>query len=454
MSQLTQILDQFQNRINYLNIDKKALDFSRKLSSGDVSGDDFKEWAAINDDPTVIVNTIKTNITVLCSQLSSNPFVPVSDALRDIGEYLKLDSIAAEQFQNVLNDGFAYVGLGMSNGRPVIKNIDARCIMFNGEEPTLRDATDVIVFEVRPKDINKEFTVTEFPGQYIKFDANTEYVICSHYHKVDGGWVLDVYEDCEAEPISYPIMGIDRCPVIRFVGEKYELSDRRWHYRGLYYTMGSLLKAMTLTATKLQTRVATQEDANWILNSEAVSAESDFNTWSGAGARTIKDKDSNGVDIRTPFQQVQHDNQLLVNAFQLWNDCITNMLGPVTVSGSDAATREEVIARNQVRDSIVNSFMIPTYNAMCEIYRVINMMMNGDPSPVLLSGGFLDAAKKAKAKAELDYLYVKARESGMNTQPLVQLMVKNSDLEKQSKEIILQNVMQDINQNPVVVNLN
>ena len=452
---LKDILNQFSNRTTYTDIDKRSLEQSRALASGKIADKKFDEWAGTEKDPSVYINYVKTYITIFKSQLAANPMVPVNDELRSDGEKLHLGQVIADRLEGVLNDGFDYLGVGMSNGTPIVKPIDARYILFNGEDRTLRDSTDVVVFEVRPNGIGEDASVhSPYPVGFVDFDSYHEHIITSHYHKAKDGWILDIYDDAEQEkPVSYPLTGLDRVPIIRFTGERYELEDKRFHYRGLYYATASVLKALCLSATKMQIRCATQDDANYLADSNAIGAEEDLSTWQGVGVRTFKNTDPNNNTLKNVVQPLTHDNQFLATCYSTWKQAITDMLGPVVQSGSDAATREEVIARNQVRDAIVNSFMLPLVEAVQEVYRVIAMFKTGDTANVILVGGFVDNARKTKKKGELEFLYAKMKESGMNTTGVVQLMIQESDIEAPEKMLIMQTMQQDPMASPQVMQL-
>lgn len=451
---LVEILNKFLSRTRYAEIDKQSLELSRQLSAGKIGDKKFSEWAGTSNDPSVYINYIATYIKIMRAQLCSNPMVPADEELKDIGEVLHMNNVIGDCLEGVLNDGFTYLGVGMTNGHPIIKPIDPRFILHNGEDRTLRDATDVIVFEVRPNSLDadpREYST--YPSGFVLYDSYHEHIITSHYHKAKDGWILDVYDDAEAKPVSYPLPGIDRVPIIRFTGERFELEDQRWHYRGLYYSTSSLLKALCLSATKMQIRCATQDDANYLADSNAIGAEEDLQTWQGVGVRTFKTSDPNNNTLKNTVQQVTHDNAFLNTCYTTWKTAITDLLGPVVQSGSDAATREEVIARNQVRDALVNAFMLPLCDAVEEVYRVIRMFMDGNSAPVVLVGGFVENARKTKKKGELEFLYAKMKESGLNTSGIVQLMVNESDIDSDEKKVITETMQQDPMASPQVVQL-
>ena len=455
---LRQVLEKFKPRLSYKELDRSALEISRSVAAGNLgdSSDNYAEWAMISNDPLVVVNYVKTYITTLVSKLSSAPFRPESNDLFEIGIKSRLDSVFVDIYNDVLNDGYAYLGVGMRQGVPFVKPIDARFIMFNGDEPTLRDATDVVVFEIVPlsldRDETKPLVRTEFLGTYVQFDSNSERVKVSHYHKdkKTNQILLDIYDEDYEKPDTYTLTGLDRIPVIRFVGERIELNDKRYHYRGIYYQMSSILKALALTGTKIQIRTAASSDSNFIVRSDSIANHEE--TWKNTGTLPIDNTDVNGGQI-PPIQFVPHDNDFLMSAFANWKGVIADMLGPVVASGSEAVTREEVLARNEVKDAISNTYLSKMADGIEEVYRCIQMYQTQDPSEVVILGGFIESVKRKKDMEALSHVYTLAKEGGMNTQGIVVQMLALEDLPVATKQAVAQSFQQEPFKSPQVQQL-
>lgn len=456
---LSQILDKFNSRLGYRELDRKALDTSRSVASGNMGKDDnYSEWALISSDPLVSVNLVKTYITTLVSKLSGAPFRPANDQLAELGLSIRLDSIFTETYNDVLNDGYAYLGVGVDNGKPVVKPIDARYILFNGDDPSLRDATDVVVFEIVPKPLGEvadpleDSVSVETLGTYVEFDSATERVKVSHYHRDEERniFVLDLYDRDPENPTSVDLTGLDRIPIVRFVGERIELADKRYHYRGIYYQMSSILKALMLSATKLQIRTASSDDSNYIVRKDSISNNN--TTWNNSGVKEIDNVDSNGQDI-PPVQFIEHDNQFLLSVFNNWKELISDMLGPTIASGSEAVTREEVIARNEVRDAISNTYLSRMADGIEEVYRCIQMLIYQKSDEVVIYGGFIESVKRAKDMEQLVTLYKFAKEGGLNTQNFVIQMLAMSDLPSETKTQLAESFNKDPFKSPQVLQL-
>lgn len=451
-NKLQRVLDRLKNRLTYKKLDSDALDISRACASGSIGKkDDYLEWALISNDPLVVVNYVKTFINTLVAKLSSAPYRPENDQLADIGVALRANARFVDNYNDVLADGYSFLGIGMDLGTPQLRAIDARYILFNGEDPTLRDATDVVIFQIvpkDPKDVTHKFD--SFPTGYVDYDMNDERVITSHYHKEtkkddDTGeevdvFVLDVYDYYDEEPTRYELKGLDRIPVVRFVGERIELSDKRYHYRGLYFQMASVLKALTLAGTKVQIRAAASDDDNYFVPDAAIDNHREH--WKNSGAKPYDDTDDNGGEIKPPTP-IPHDNEFLLNTFNLWKNVISDMLGPVVQSGSEAVTREEVIARNEVRDAITNIYMTRMADSIAEVYRCINMFMYGDNSTVVILGGYIEQVKRTKDLQELGLVYEKAKEAGLNTTGFVKKFLEFTDLPTDTKTELEQTLEQD-----------
>lgn len=453
-----QVLEKFKPRLAYKELDKTALEISRSAAAGNLGDgeDNYAEWAMITNDPLVVVNLVKTYITVQVSKLSGAPFRPENEKLLTIGAGIRLNSIFTDTYNDVLNDGYAFLGVGMSEGVPQVKPIDARYILYNGDDPTLRDATDVVVFDILPVDLDSEdrgaMLTPAFLGAYVDYDSSAERVKVSHYHKDKKRniFVLDIYDKDPENPQTVDLPGLDRIPVVRFVGERVELNDKRYHYRGIYYQMASVLKALTLAGTKIQTRTAASDDDNYIVRSDAIANNNE--SWKNSGAKTVDNVDQNGNEI-PQVQFVPHDNDFLMSAFNTWKDVISDMLGPTVASGSEAVTREEVIARNEVKDAISNTYLTRMANSIEEVYRCINMLMNGDTNKVVIVGGYIDSVKRQKDMQNVVSIYNYAKEAGLNTQGMVVEMLALTDLPKETKESIAKTFQQDPYKSPLVVQL-
>lgn len=447
---LEQILERFKSKISYREQDRKALDISRAAAAGSLGDRDYSEWALIDNDPLVVINYVKTFITTLASKLSSAPFRPADDGLNEVMIKMRINSLFTELYQMTLSDGYSFLGLGLDNDKPIADIVDARSIMHNGNDPTLRDATELVVFEVLPKSQDDTF-ISTFPSGYVEFDSNSEKVKTSYYYKKNGVINLDVYEEGILKPKHYVVPNVDRIPVVRFYGEKFELQDKRYHYRGLYYQLAGVIKATALAATKVQTRVAMSDDDNYLVSADSIS--NNKKSWANAGVKEFDPLDANGDPIKDAIIPIQHDNQFLLNALDMWKNVTSDMLGPVVQSSSEAVTREEVLARNEVRDAIANTYLSNMTNSIAEVYRIINMMISGNSAPVVVQGGFLESEKRAKTMQQITGIYNLAKESGLNAQGFIFEILANSELPMEMKERTGKLLMQDPFASPKVLEL-
>ena len=447
---LNQVLERFSSKLSYREMDRTALDISRTAATGSLGEREYSEWALISNDPLVVVNYVKTFITVLASKLSSAPFRPASDELNELVLNMRLNSQLTELYKMTLSDGYAFLGIGLSNGQPITNIIDARYIMYNGNDPTLKDATEIIVFEILPRSKDDDF-ISSFPSGYIDFAPDAEKVRTSYYHIENGVVKLDIYNEGEDEPQRFEIPGVDRIPIIRFYGEKFELNDKRYHYRGLYFQLSSIIKAMALAATKIQIRTASSDDDNYIVSADAISNQE--HTWRNASVKIIDSLDANGNTIPNPFAQIQHDNAFLLQAFEMWKGIVSDQLGPVVQSSSEAITREEVLARNEVRDAIANTYLSNVADSVAEVYRVIQMLTTGNTAKVIVQGCFLEATRRSKMLNNITSIYNLAKDSGLNAQGFVLEILANTDLPLSMKQRVGELLMQDPFASPQVKQL-
>ena len=460
MSELQTVINNMRGVLAYRNKDIKSLDMSRSASAGRINDPEFAEYAGVNNDPWISIDMVKTFVRTYKNKLSGSPFRPRDDRMYAMGKVIKLDGKIEDAVETTMNDGFAFYGVAFKDGIPVVQEFDARYVLYDGEERTLRDCKNFLCFRIEHKSFEEieSGDFANYPAEYVKYDPTCEKVISYHYHKVaneeDEGehWVLDTYENYDAEPIRQVLPNIDRVPVVRFTGEKVELSDQRYHYRGLYWTMGSIQKALCASATKLQTRVVTEDDANYIATTQSMAGNAP--SWDGVGVRQWNYVNNMGQNNDKGPTPITHDNQTLLASVNVWKETMQMMLNPIAVSKSDAVSEEEVRARNEVRDSICNSFLRPACEAVAEIYRLINAMYQGNNAEVEIVNGFLENAKRTKEKGELNFIYEKAKESGLNTQGIVQLMLSKSDLDATDKEAVAATFKQDPMASPKVVQLN
>lgn len=455
---LSSVLESFKTRVSYKELDKQALDISRSVSSGNLGNSGyFSEIAQITDDPIVIVNYVKTFITTLISKLSASPYRPENKILYEQGQKIRLNALFVDIYQDVLNDGYTFVGVGLKGGQPIVKPIDARYIIYNGDDPTLKDATDIVVFEVVPKqkkdnEIIDVVTDCSFLSSYVDYDSDAERVIASHYYKdtETGKFYLNVYDNNFETPNSIDLGDIDRLPIIRFVGEKVELQDKKYHYRGLYYQLSTVINALAATGTKIHVRTMGSSDSNFIVRSDAI--DDHIESWKNSGALEVDNLDSNGNPIPN-VQFVPHDNDFLLRAFELWKSVISDMLGPIAASGSEAITREEVMAHNEIKDAISNVYLSKMCDSVEEVYRCINMLMNGDSSKVIILGGYIESMRRKKSMEALQHIYMLAKEGGLNTQGIIKQMLQLEDLDTETIAFINATFSQDPFKSPQVIAL-
>lgn len=449
---LTQILERFKSKVAYRNTDKTALDMSRAADAGNLYDNDknYAQWALISNDPLVIINYVKSFITTLSSKLASAPLRPEDDKLNEVCLGMRLNAMGVEMFRSTLADGYNFLGFGLDNDEPTCSVIDARSIMFNGNDPTLKDATEVVVFDVLPRERDDDF-ISEFPIDYVDFDPTEEKVRTSYYYKKGGKVNLDVYEEGKDKPTHYEFPNLDRIPVVRFYGERFELTDKRWHYRGLYYQFASIIKAATMTATKIQIRNATSDDDNYMVATDAIA--NSRKDWNNVGAKVFDHMDANGNQIEKPVIPIEHDNQFLVQSMELWKSIISDMLGPVVQSNSEAVTREEVIARNEVRDAIANIYLSYISNSMSECYRIVSMLKGWGDKKVIVQGGFLEETQRSKKTQEIVAMYNLAKESGLNSQGFVMQVLVSSSLDQRTKDDLAKLLLSDPFASPLVQQL-
>lgn len=452
MTELKEVLEKFHSKLSYQKLDATALDISRAAAAGNLGEGKYAEWAMVDNDELVVPNLVRTFVTTTGARLSSHPFKPLNETLSAIGQAIRLNALFTAIYHDVLNDGYAFAAIGMSNGKPQVRQVDSRFILFDGTDPTLKDCNEIVIFEIVPRKPSEyRVSALEVPQEYVQYDTEHERVITNWYTREDDIFVLYVYDGLEEEPKRYPLPGLDRIPVVRFVGDKVELpEDHRFHYRGIYYAVGGVYKAMALSATKVQIRTANSDDDNYLASSSSVDNHSVL--WENDGVKLYDDKDGNGDAVPAPIP-IEHDNQFLISSFEMWKSLITEMLGPVVQSGSEAVTQEEVMARNEVKDAISNQYLTRMADSVEEVYRCIQMFMTGNGTEVQVLGGYLELVKRNKERNEVMGVYQLAKESGLNAQGFVLEILRLSDLDPQTKLRIESTLKQDPFASPKVVEL-
>ena len=137
----------------------------------------------------------------------------------------------------------------------------------------------------------------------------------------------------------------------------------------------------------------------------------------------------------------------------MWKGIVSDQLGPVVQSSSEAITREEVLARNEVRDAIANTYLSNVADSVAEVYRVIQMLMTGNTAKVIVQGGFLEATRRSKMLNNITSIYNLAKDSGLNAQGFVLEILANTDLPLSMKQRVGELLMQDPFASPQVKQL-
>lgn len=432
---LSEIFKSFEDKKAYQELDLRALDLSRSAAAGNFSDLEYSDWSSLTNDPLVVVNLVRTFITTIASRLSNSPLTPVDEVLKNVGEMEKLNLIFTESYIDALSDGYGFISVGLDENGISVKPVNSRYILFNGREPTLKDATDVLVFEIVDKTDEeiKENLPSIANNDFTEFDEHCEKVTIHRFFKAeDGLFYYSTYSNLHEEPLEEsPIpINCDRIPIVRLYGQKVELSDKKPHYRGLYYLTSSVFKAMTLSATKIQIRTSMEEDANFLAS--AASVANHRRSWDNSGVKTYDAVDGNGRPIAAP-SQIAKDSRFLIESFNTWKTVLVEMIGQVAQSSQDAITESEVVARNEARDAIANDYLSKVAVSISEVYRVIQQLLGLGNKPVVIVGGFLEQVKRKKQYEELSGLYALAKESGLNTQGFIYEFLKLTEIEDQTK---------------------
>ena len=121
--------------------------------------------------------------------------------------------------------------------------------------------------------------------------------------------------------------------------------------------------------------------------------------------------------------------------------------------GSEAVTREEVVARQEVKDAISNLYLTKMVDSIEEVYRCIKMMLGGDSADVVIIGGFIESCKREKHRGEMKEIYDYAKQAGLNTQGIVIELTKLTDLPTDLQGKLITSFQQDPYKSPLVVQL-
>lgn len=451
---LSEIVDSLSSRIEYLKKDREALDFSRTASGGNIGlTKDYSEKIFVSDDSKVVVNNVKTFVFNHINKVTAHPIIPKdNDALYELGKKLGLYPLIAEKAKDILQDGYGFLSIGMKNGLPIVVSTDARYIIHNGKDSTISDATEVVVFEVVPSSESERAELGSFPIQEgFNIDDNSEKVISYYYWKDEDGVHLKVFTDYDKGGDEFNLAGLDRIPVVRFVGDAVELDDKKEHYRGLYHMVGALSRAQTLVATKIQTRTVMEPDDNGVV--DALAIVNHKNDWKNTGTRQLDTIDANNIPIKDPYSPLTHDHQFLIGAYNLWDKAIQQMLGLIVQSGSEAISEKEVEARQESSEALATIFLSKLSISVSEVYRCLNMFLGLGNSRVEVSGGFVDSVKREKKRSELMMLWNLVKDSGLNGQAIIPMIVETTSLESNDKQALLNSLYKDQFSSPLVVKL-
>lgn len=487
---LDKVKEMMTSRSEYWSRDVHDLDMSRSLSSG-FGFDEQDEQYLGETKMEVTVNLLRPWVDQVVSSYDMDPFKlglktgsqqdisAVRQAFEAVQERSKIKDVASEALRQVINNGWAYllVTSELENEEynwqtPTIKLLDARKVICDvGEDSTLADCDLVVVVDVLKKDkaskkygIEKEeYTVNSdiLQGYDIVMDSKTQCSVLTVYEKVEGGvQVTKIVHHKIIDQVVLP--GLSRVPVIRVTGES-AFIDKLEHWRGAYHFVAGLLKLENYSTSEMQTRIATSESANWIVDNRSIT--NSVQDWTPNSGVSVKGVDSwDGERELAPPTRVDKSLQIaeLIQATESTKLMIAEILGAPTAQGVSNETAEAVLTRRAAAEASTNRYLKNLKHAfeqagqvtleyMAFTYDATRLLENQLIPPLTemikhvfvdVTGGPLIAGQRTRTLQQLlaiQEMVIKAEQSPMAAKVLP-VIIEASDLSMEHKKFLMQSL--------------
>ena len=476
----------FDDQSTYHSRDVDDLDSARAALSG--FGFDEKDkamWGEMKPEVTIPVLDNWINQTIV--GYTSNPFglgLKAMSQNKDIS-YLRmvfdhvqesnaLTDLVAKEFQTVLGPGYSYLLVGsevvdteLNLQDVVIKSLDPRKVICGySDDPELDDCQILAYYEV----MSKEQAMSKFGLEYsdirgsgrdvlsgfdVVEDSRTQCSVVSVYERVPEGVVIS--KIVHNTVVAQTTVPLSRIPVVRLYADDCWI-EKVCHFRGVYQKVIDLWKFANYNMSLAQFRVANAETANWVVDPKSIAQNPD--EWESGSDSSVKSASTyDGTSELRPPTQVSKETGVaeLMQAAQMTQAQIKDLLGNPIGEGKQSQTAEEVLARKATSEASVSKYLanlkralkslgqsILDYIAICyDVPRFIGDQqipaVDTSSVTVTIDGGPLVASQRQRVMQQLMLINEMATKAGVPgfAAKIIPVLLQNADLPEKEKQILM-----------------
>ena len=479
----------FDEQSTYHSRDVDDLDSARAALSG--FGFDEKDkamWGEMKPEVTIPVLDNWINQTIV--GYTSNPFglglKAMSQnkditALRMVFDHVQesnaLTDLVAKEFQTVLGPGYSYLLVGsevvdteLNLQDVVIKSLDPRKVICGySDDPELDDCQVLAYYEV----MSKEQAMSKFGLEYsdirgsgrdvlsgfdIVEDSRTQCSVVSVYERVPEGVVIS--KIVHNTVVAQTTVPLSRIPVVRLYADDCWI-EKVCHFRGVYQKVTDLWKFANYNMSLAQFRVANAETANWIVDPKSIAQNPD--EWESGSDSSVKSANTyDGTSELRPPTQVSKETGVaeLMQAAQMTQAQIKDLLGNPIGEGKQNQTAEEVLARKATSEASVSKYLsnlkrslkslgqsILDYISICyDVPRFVGDQqipaVDTSSVTVTIDGGPLVASQRQRVMQQLLLINDMATKAGVPgfVAKIIPVLLQNADLPEKEKQFLMQAV--------------
>ena len=476
----------FDEQSTYHSRDVDDLDSARAALSG--FGFDEKDkamWGEMKPEVTIPVLDNWINQTIV--GYTSNPFGlglkgasqnKDITALRMVFDHVQesnaLTDLVAKEFQTVLGPGYSYLLVGsevvdteLNLQDVVIKSLDPRKVICGySDDPELDDCQVLAYYEV----MSKEQAMSKFGLEYsdirgsgrdvlsgfdIVEDSRTQCSVVSVYERVPEGVVIS--KIVHNTVVAQTTVPLSRIPVVRLYADDCWI-EKVCHFRGVYQKVIDLWKFANYNMSLAQFRVANAETANWVVDPKSIAQNPD--EWESGSDSSVKSANTyDGTSELRPPTQVSKETGVaeLMQAAQMTQAQIKDLLGNPIGEGKQTQTAEEVLARKATSEASVSKYLsnlkrslkslgqsILDYISICyDVPRFVGDQqipaVDTSSVTVTIDGGPLVASQRQRVMQQLMLINDMATKAGVPgfAAKTIPVLLQNADLPEKEKQILM-----------------
>ena len=393
----------------------------------------------------------------------------------------RLDDVAAQVLEDVLNDGYGYFLVDTAYDNPSTKTQYARPIhLDNGrtffdacESPTGADCKMAVYVDLILKDTAEQ----EYDISRRDLARNSDpFAEIAYYGKNSADYtsIATIYEltqkGCEVstmvhgrqvgETVLFP--GLTRLPIVRCAAEKVFLeSEEQWTYRGAYWYVFSLVKKVNYEMSAQTEAVATRPLAKFLAPRGSFTGISDQLSDMHKTPRLFleyNNTDESGVPLPAPTPYGESALATgLMDDVEKTTSMITAILGSPAAEAPANETATATLLKKGTQEATVSRFLKALKDSLEEVGRVmldmspslftadrvadgrvLHAVMDSDACYAEISNGPMAQSMQQRSIAVLMSLSEIIAANPAN--PTIPLIIRNSELSQEDKDMLIQSL--------------